>query len=110
MTLFSATSFLVYGAACFLSRAMAVEFERYRLARQRQLVGALQVAAAFGLILGLREPWIGRAAATGLTVMMLLAVGVRIKIKDSFAQALPAFFFFALNAYLALAAVAPPHR
>ncbi len=89
---------------------MAVEFVRYRLARQRQLVGALQIVAALGLILGLREPWLGRAAAAGLTVMMLLAVGVRIKIKDSFLQALPAFFFFALNAYLALAAVAPRYR
>lgn len=89
---------------------MAVEFVRYRLAGQRWLVGALQIAAALGLVLGLREPWIGRAAATGLSLMMLLAVGVRIKIKDSFVQALPAFFFFALNAYLALAAVAPPHR
>ena len=46
----------------------------------------------------------GRAAAAGLALMMLGAVGVRIKIKDTFLQTIPALFYLVLNAYLCLAA------
>lgn len=46
----------------------------------------------------------GRAAAAGLALMMLVAVGVRIKIKDTFLQTIPALVYFVLNAYLSLMA------
>jgi len=104
LVLFSAVSFLGYGSACFLSADLKGEFIRYRLGSQRALVGALQLAAAIGLVAGLSQPWMGRAAAAGLAVMMLVAVGVRIKIKDSPAQTTPALFYLALNSYLGLAA------
>lgn len=104
LILFSALSFLGYGAACFLSGYMRREFERYRLASQRTLVGGLQWCAAIGLLAGLSKPWMGRAAAAGLASMMLVAVGVRIKIKDTFLQTIPALVYFVLNAYLSLMA------
>jgi uncharacterized membrane protein YkgB len=104
LILFSAISFLGYGAACFVASYMKREFERYRLASQRTLVGGLQVCAAIGLLAGLSQPWMGRAAAAGLALMMLVAVGVRIKIKDTLPQTIPALFYLALNAYLSLAA------
>ena len=104
LILFSALSFLGYGSACFLSPYMKREFERYRLGSQRTLVGGLQVLAAIGLLGGLGEPWMGRAAAAGLALMMLVAVGVRIKIKDTLPQTIPALGYLALNAYLGLAA------
>ncbi|MDI1250121.1 MAG: hypothetical protein PSV13_14760, partial [Lacunisphaera sp.] len=63
LILFSALSFLGYGSACFLSTYLAKEFDRYRLGSQRVLVGALQLGAAIGLVAGLSEPWVGRAAA-----------------------------------------------
>jgi len=100
LVLFSALSFLGYGAACFFSDYMKREFERYRLGSQRLLVGGLQMLAALGLLAGLHEPWMGRAAAGGLAVMMLVAVGVRIRIKDSLLQATPALLYLALNAHL----------
>lgn len=103
LALFSAISFLGYGAACFLSHDLKREFIRYRLGSQRALVGVLQMVAAIGLVAGLIEPWMGRTAAGGLTVMMLVAVGVRIKIKDSLLQTTPALLYLALNAYLCLA-------
>ena len=62
------------------------------------------MCAALGLLAGLSEPWMGRAAAAGLALMMLGAVGVRIKIKDTFLQTIPALFYLVLNAYLCLAA------
>lgn len=100
LILCSALSFLGYGAACFLSDSLKREFERYRFGPQRALIGGLQLCAALGLLTGLSQPWIGRAAAAGLALMMLVAVGVRIRIKDSFLQTTPALFYLALNAYL----------
>ena len=104
LILFSAVSFFAYGLACFFSAYMKREFDRYQLGSQRTLVGGLQVCAAIGLLAGLSQPWTGRAASAGLAVMMLIAVGVRIKIKDTLPQAIPALLYLALNAYLCLAA------
>jgi len=104
LVLLSATSFLAYGAACFLSPHHQREFDRYGLGSQRALVGALQLAAAIGLVVGLYLPSMGRAAASGLALMMLVAVVVRIRIKDTLVQTTPALLYLALNAYLAWAA------
>jgi len=103
LVLFSAISFLGYGSACFLSAQMRREFERYRFGPQRTLVGGLQLCAAVGLVAGLSQPWMGRAASAGLALMMLVAVAVRIKIKDSLLQTTPALFYLVLNSYLSLA-------
>lgn len=73
---------------------------RYRAESWRPLVGGLQLLAAGGLLLGVREPLIGQAAAGGLALMMLCAVGVRIRIKDRLSQTMPALFYLLLNAYL----------
>ncbi|MDP2324388.1 MAG: DoxX family protein [Gammaproteobacteria bacterium] len=104
LILFSALSFLSYGSACFLSTYLKREFDRYRLGSQRALVGILQLGAAIGLVAGLNQPWMGRVAAGGLALMMLVAVGVRIRIKDTLLQTTPALLYLALNAYLCLAA------
>ena len=104
LILCSALSFLGYGAACFLSDSLKREFDRYRFGSQRALIGGLQLCAGLGLLAGLSQPWIGRAAAAGLALMMLVAVGVRIKIKDSLLKTAPALFYLVLNTYLCLAA------
>ena len=104
LILVSALSFLGYGSACFLSTYIKREFDRYRLGSQSALVGALQLGAALGLVVGLDQPWIGRAASGGLALMMLIAVGVRIRIKDTLLQTTPALLFLALNTYLCWAA------
>ncbi len=82
---------------------MKQEFLRYRLAPQRMIVGALQWFAGIGLLAGMVQPWLGQLAAGGLALMMLIAVIVRIQIKDTILQTLPALFYLALNAYLCLA-------
>jgi hypothetical protein len=104
LIVFSALSFLGYGVSCIGSAHMQREFERYRLGRQRVLVGSLQLLAALGLLAGLGEPWLGRAAAAGLALMMLTGVIVRCRIKDSWVQMTPASFYLILNAYLSVAA------
>jgi len=103
LILFSALSFLGYGAACFFSSRMKREFCRYRLAAQRIRVGALQWLAGIGLLVGLSQPWMGQLAAGGLALMMLVAVIVRIQIQDTLLQSSPALFYLALNTYLCLA-------
>ncbi len=100
LIIFSAISFIGFGAACVWSPYMRQEFERYRLGAWRFMVGVLQLSAAAGLLAGLSQPWVGRAAAAGLAVMMLAGVCVRIKIKDTVPQMIPALFYMLLNAYL----------
>ncbi len=82
---------------------MQREFFRYRLASQRLRVGTLQWLAGAGLLAGLSQPWVGQLAAGGLALMMLVAVIVRIQIKDTLLQSCPALFYLVLNTYLCLA-------
>lgn len=100
LIVFNAASFLVYGILCFLSASMAREFDRYGFGPQRRIIGGLQIAASIGLFGGLSQHWMGQAASGGLALMMLAGVGVRIGIRDSFPQTLPALFYLSLNVYL----------
>lgn len=99
----SSISFILFGCGCFVSRAMRKEYDRYGLGKFRSLVGILQVLGAMGLLVGLHTSWIGQFSAAGLALMMLCGVGVRIKIKDTVIQTIPAFAYMVLNAYLAFA-------
>ena len=104
ITLFSAISFLAYGAGCFTSRHLQKEFVRFGLSSLRHLIGFLQICGALGLLAGFRFPLLGQAAAGGLALMMLIAILVRIKIRDGFLKTTPALLYFAVNGYLALSA------
>ncbi|MDC0550207.1 DoxX family protein [bacterium] len=69
----------------------------------RKLVGILQLLGSIGLIVGFLIPWVGQSASSGLALLMLGGVGVRLKIKDSVLQTLPAIAYLVLSAYLAIA-------
>jgi len=103
LIVFSALSFLSYGLGYLYSDYLQQEFRRYQLAAYCRWVGALQCAASVGLIVGLSVPWVGQAASGGLALMMVAALGVRIRIKDSVPQMLPALGYLGLNAYLCVA-------
>ena len=79
---------------------MVSEFVRFGVPEFRRLTGALEVAAAAGLGLGLIAPVLGVIASGGLALLMLLALGVRWKIRDSAVQTTPAFLYMLLNVYL----------
>lgn len=104
LIIFSSISFIGFGGACLGSTRMEREFERYGLAAWRPLLGVLQLSGAAGLMIGLAYPWLGQAAAGGLALMMLAGVIVRIKIKDTVLQMLPAVFYLVLNGYICVAA------
>lgn len=96
----SALCFLGYGIGCLTLPFMKSEFERYRLPRLRRLTGTLQIAAGFGLLLGYAYPVCALLAALGLSLMMIVALGVRLKIKDPVSGFLQAFGCFLLNLYV----------
>jgi len=102
ITLLSALSFLAYGIGCFTSRHLQREFVRFGLSPLRKLIGLLQICGSLGLLAGFRFPLLGQTAAGGLALMMLLAILVRIKIRDNFLKTTPAILYFAVNGYLAL--------
>ncbi len=94
-------AFLYYGLNCLFSKKMINEFYRYGLNdAQRHLTGLLQLLGALGVVTGIVEPIVGMASTAGLTLLMLLGFGIRLKIKDSFIESLPSFTFMAFNAYL----------
>ncbi|WP_373519369.1 DoxX family protein [Pricia sp.] len=103
LTLVSSISFLCFGAACLFDARMKDEFIRYRLADRRRLTGFLQILGGIGLLLGwLFFSLLALFACLGLTLLMVLGFGVRIKIKDTWLQALPSLSYALLNAYLAI--------
>jgi hypothetical protein len=101
IAVFTSLSFIAYGAGCLSSGWMRAEFERYGLARWRVITGFLEILGAGGVLLGLTVPLVGLLAAGGLTILMVGAFGVRLRIRDSFLQTLPSFLYLILTLYLA---------
>lgn len=95
-------SFFIYGWCCLYAKRMVAEFERYRLSNFRRLTGILQLLGATGLLAGLVIPWVGGMAAAGLSLQMACGVGVRVSIKDTWLQCLPAMFYMLLCGWLAI--------
>ena len=61
---------------------MLVEYKRWGYPEQRLLIGGLQFLGGLGLFIGLYfKPLIPLSSAS-LLLLMLAAIGVRIKIKD----------------------------
>ena len=79
---------------------MVDEFIRYRIPQFRKLTGWLQLLGSLGIIIGFWIDYLQIFSTIGLSLMMLLGVTVRIKIKDNLTKILPALFYFLLNAFL----------
>jgi hypothetical protein len=107
LILCSAISFLGYGSACFLSASLKREFDRYRLGSQRALIGGFQFCAALGLLAGLTQPWMGRVAAGGLALMMMVDHGARNDL-DAFLAAHPEWHLVPASEVLSAARIPLP--
>jgi hypothetical protein len=80
---------------------MNEEFRRFGLTdNQRKLTGIFQLLGSIGLLSSFIISWLGLLSALGLTIMMLVAFAVRIRIKDSLAQTVPSLVFLILNAWV----------
>ena len=96
----SAASFVFFGLGCLVSKELLSEFSRYGLSQWRTTAGTFQLLGVAGLVAGIWIPWAGMVASAGLAVMMMLGVAVRVKIRDSVLQTLPAFAYMLLNAWI----------
>ena len=98
---FSALSFLFYGISSFYSRRLISEYERWGYNKLRIIIAILQILASFGLIIGAYYlPFLLSIVSFSLTIMMLVAVFARIKIKDSIANTIPAIFYVIINSII----------
>ena len=98
---FSALSFLFYGISSFYSRRLIYEYERWGYNKLRIIIAILQILASFGLIIGAYYlPFLLSLVSFSLTIMMLVAVFARIKIKDSIANTIPAILYVIINSII----------
>jgi hypothetical protein len=104
----SVALFLHYGVSCLSSSGMVSDFERFGLSRYRKLTGSLEVVGALGLLAGyFYSPFVVVAAA-GLALLMALGIAVRIRIRDSLVDMLPAITLLLVNLFILFAALARP--
>ena len=95
--LFSAISFVIYGASSFYSKRMISEYLRWGCQEYRVLIACLQLLAGLGLLVGIVYPLLLTLVSSLLTLMMLVAIVVRIRINDTIINTLPAVFYTILN-------------
>ena len=82
---------------------MLAEFKRYGLDQYRRLTGTLQILGALALLGGLFYIPLAITGSAGLSVLMFMGLLVRIRLRDSFIQSTPAFFYAVLNLVILLA-------
>jgi uncharacterized membrane protein HdeD (DUF308 family) len=102
LSFFSGISFVFFGLACFYNSLFVNEFYRYGLSEYRTIIGFFQLLGGIGSIIGVFDKRILIISSLGLSVMMLLGVGVRIKINDTFIQTLPALTYLIVNAIICI--------
>ena len=97
ISIFTGLSFIVYGINSFISNRMISEFDRWGLADKRQLIGGAQLIAGIGVLVGFKSDIVLILSALFIIVMMLVAIMVRIKIKDNISDILPAIAYILLS-------------
>jgi uncharacterized membrane protein YphA (DoxX/SURF4 family) len=107
LSLVSAVVFIVYGIFCAFTPSMVADFHRFHLDHLRILTGVLEILGGAGLLIGLKERPILRLSAAGLALLMLIAFGVRLKMRDSIALSTPSFLLMLLNLYILVLAWPP---
>ena len=100
LTIFSGLSFLIFGYLCFFSTYFKTEFKRYGIPKYRKTTGFFQILGGISLILGIFIYELEIISSLGLTILMLMGVGVRLKIKDGLFRTLPAIFYVIVNALI----------
>ena len=94
---FVAISFIAYGINSFISNKMILEFKRWGLEKKRKEIGGFQLVCGIGILIGLWSNLILIVSSVILIIMMLVAVYVRIKIKDNISEILPAIAYLILG-------------
>ena len=83
-------SFIAYGINSFVSKRMINEFKRWGLEDKRKIIGICQFIAGIGIILGSEFKTVLISSAIFIIMMMIIAIVVRIRIKDDISDIMPA--------------------
>jgi uncharacterized membrane protein YphA (DoxX/SURF4 family) len=92
-----AITFIAYGLLCLFTDHMKIEFQRYGLSHLRKLTGIIEFLGGAGLLVGLTYTPLLILSTSGLGLLMLLGVLVRLKSKDPLIQILPAFILMLIS-------------
>ena len=95
--LFSAISFVIYSLHSVFSRRMIIEFARWGIGNLRILVASFQMLGGIGLLLGMYNIWLLCLASFFLMLMMITAIIIRVRVRDSFLQTVPALIYALLS-------------
>ncbi len=104
LSIVSSLVFIVYGIFCAFTPSMVADFHRFGLDPLRILTGVLEILGGIGLLVGLRWRPATWLSAGGLSLLMLIAFGVRLKMRDSIPLSTPSFLLMLLNAYIVVLA------
>jgi hypothetical protein len=97
---FCSLSFIFYAILALTSKDTKKEFKRWKFEEYRVFIAVFQLIGGFGLLVGITYNSILLISSFGLSIMMFLALYVRIKIKDTFIQYLPALIFLIANLFI----------
>tara|TARA_Y100000589_G_C27001087_1_gene566775 strand:+ start:447 stop:797 length:351 start_codon:yes stop_codon:yes gene_type:complete len=98
--LFISFSFIFYALHALFSKKMKDEFSRWGVQKYRILISCIQLSSGFFLLLSFFYPFLVIYCSTIFFIMMIGAIFVRIRTKDSFLDTLPALLYFFLNAII----------
>ena len=98
--LFSSLSFLIYSVLYFVSPNMKNQFKRFNLEKYGLIVIIFEILGALGLLVGFLFKPLLFISSGGLAALMLIALLVRMKSKDSLWVSIPSIFYLLLNAFI----------
>lgn len=100
ITLFSGLSFIAYALMFVITPKMRVEFDKLNIRKYSIVIVTLEALGGLGLIVGLFIPPILILSSGGLTILMLLALIMRLYNMNNFKFMYQALFFFLVNGYI----------
>ena len=98
--LFTGISFIIYGVNSFYSKRMISEFKRWGYKNHRKTISTLQILGGSGLLIGFKINILLMASSLCLSIMMFVAIIVRVKINDNVARILPAITYLMLSSLI----------
>lgn len=100
ITAFTGISFIVYGVNSFISKRMIHEFKRWGLADKRKIIGVCQCIGGLGLLIGFEYNVTIIISTFFIITIMLVAILLRIQIRDNISDILPAIAYMLLCAII----------
>lgn len=100
LTLLSGIAFVGYALSFYLFPQMRVEFEKLDIDKYSRLVTFFELLGGLGMITGLFYHPILIISSLGLTVMMILALLMRIYYMNHFKFMIQSLIFALINGYI----------